>query len=199
MADVMVAAWADGDGFLSVDTQEWINERGEYSEQLTDDLRDWMDEEDHRYPTAEVLTLWAKARSGATPVGLYGEGTCWEHNTCTVNNVLSDEIGFVVFSAGGELGDLMITISGDGGLFHSPTVYLSTVDDLAEWTSYDCAEGACANGHEWHVTFGWLLHSENPNGFDRPSVTGQTRVPDGDRDRAYIACPDCGHALRFVA
>jgi hypothetical protein len=31
------------------------------------------------------------------------------------------------------------------------------------------------------------------------SVTGQARVPDGDRNRAYIACPDCGRALRFTA
>jgi hypothetical protein len=195
----MVTAWADGDGWLSVDTQEWIDDRGEYDEQLTDDLRDWMDEQDHRYSTAEVLTLWAKDRTGVAPVGLYGDGTCWEHNTCTVNNVLADEISFVVFSAGGELGNLMITIGGDGGLFDAPTVYRSTVDDLTEWAAYDCAEGACANNHEWHVTFGWLLHSENPHGFDRPSVTGQARVPDGDRTRAYIACPDCGHALHFAA
>ena len=113
--------------------------------------------------------------------------------------MLSDDIGFVVFSAGGELGDLMITISGDGGLYHSPTVYLSTTDDLAEWADYDKASGCCVNNHEWHVHYGWIMYAESAQSLDTPSVTGQARVPDDDRDRAYIACPDCGHALRFTA
>jgi hypothetical protein len=93
----------------------------------------------------------------------------------------------------------MITISGDGGLYHSPTVYHSTVDDLAEWADYSRASGSCPNYHEWNVCDGGVLYAESPDSFDTPSVTGQARVPDDDRDRAYIACPDCARPLHFTA
>jgi hypothetical protein len=199
MADVMVTAWANGDGWLTVDTQEWICDRAEYSDQLTEDLRNWMEEQGHRDPTAEVLVMWAKSRTGAAPVGLHGDGTCWVHNTCNVTNLLFDDIGFVVFTADGDLGSLMITISDELGCYGMPTVYRSTVDDLESWADYDRASGWCPGNHEWHVTCGGLLYAESPDSFDTPAVTRQARVPDGDRNRAYIACPDCGRALHFVA
>ena len=200
MAEVMVTAWANGDGWLSVDTQEWINDRAERSERLTEDLRDWMEEQGHRDPTAEVVLLWAKTRTGEDAVGLQGDGACWAHNTCNVTNLLFDDFGFVVFTAGAEWGDLMISISDDLGNYATPTVYHSTVDDLADWAGYDRALGWCPDCHEWNVAGGGgLLYLESPVRFSTPSVTRQVRVPGGHRRRAYIACPDCGLALRFMA
>jgi hypothetical protein len=102
-----------------------------------------------------------------------------------------------VFSAGGELGDLMITVSGDGGLYSSPDVYRDITSDTGCWADYSRALGACVNSHQWDTDDGHRLYGGATPGS--PTVAGQTRVPFGDRDRAYIACPDCGKALRFMA
>jgi hypothetical protein len=200
MADVMVTAWSNGDGWLSVDTAEWIAERAELCEELTNELREWMDERGYRDPTARVLVLWAKERTGEDPVGLYGDGLFWAHNTCNVENILSDDLGFLVFSAGGELGDLMVTMSGDGGLYGQPEVYRDTTTDAAYWADYAHAVGCCANGHQWETCDGYRLHCVNGGLFDgAPTISGQARVPFGDRERAYIACPQCRKSLRFTA
>lgn len=199
MADVMVTAWSNGDGWLSVDTAEWIAERAEHCEELTNELREWMDENGHPSLTSPVLLQWVRERTGEDPAGLYGDGLLWEHNTCNVENVLSGELGFIVFSAGADLGDLMITRSGDGGLYTWPEVYRDTTSDAAYWADYACASGRCANGHEWGTDDGYRLHCLAGRACDSPTISGQARVPFGDRERAYIACPDCGKSLRFTA
>jgi hypothetical protein len=200
MADVMVTAWSNGDGWLSVDTAEWVAERADYCEELTDELRDFMDENGHRYLTSEVLVQWVKGKAGEDPAGLYGDGLFWAHNTCNVENILSDDLGFVVFSAGGELGDLMITVSGDGGLYAWPKVFRDTTTDTAYWADYSQASGCCANGHEWATSDGYRLHCSDGRHFcGSPTISGQARVPFGDCERGYIACPECGKALRFTA
>lgn len=43
MPEVTVDVPRHGDGWLSVDTAEWIAERGEYDEELTEDLRGWLE------------------------------------------------------------------------------------------------------------------------------------------------------------
>lgn len=200
MAEVTVVAWSHGDGWITVDTAEWIAERAEHCAELTDDLREWMDEHGHRYPTSDVLVQWVKERTGEDPSGLYGDGLFWQHNTCNVDNVLADDLGFVVFSAGGDLGGLMITVSGDGGLYAWPEVYRDLTTDTAYWADYTRACGCCANGHLWDTDDGRRLHpSDGRHVCDTPTIGGQARVPFGDRERAYIACPDCQKALRFTA
>jgi len=200
MADVMVTAWSNGDGWLSVDTAEWIAERAEYCEQLTNDLREWMDE--HRFgdPSAHVLVSWVRDRTKENPVGLYGDGLFWAHNTCNTENILSDDLGFIVFSASGELGGLMVTMSGDGGYYRQPEVYRDTTSDMAYWGDYAHAFGTCVNGHEWETCDAYRLHRYNGGLFEgSPTISGQARVPFGDRERAYIACPECRKSIRFTA
>ena len=62
MTSVSVEAWSHGDGWLTVDTQEWINDRGEFTPDLTDDLRGWMDENGHDWPHDSVIAAWVEAR-----------------------------------------------------------------------------------------------------------------------------------------
>ncbi|MFJ8965343.1 hypothetical protein ACIRG5_38755 [Lentzea sp. NPDC102401] len=200
MADVMVTAWSNGDGWLSVDTAEWIAERAEHCEKLTDDLREWMENRDFKHPTTDVLVLWVKDRTGEDPVGLYGDGLFWAHNTCNIENILSDDLGFVVFSAGGELGDLMVTMSGDGGLYSQPEVYRDTTTDTVYWGDYAHAFGRCVNDHEWETYDGHRLQRYDGGLSDAsPTISGQARVPFGDHQRAYVACPECRKSLRFTA
>jgi hypothetical protein len=198
VAEVRVEAWRYGDGWLQVDTAEWIAERGEYDEELTEELREWLDDNGYRYPYTDGVLLWAKHRTGTDTSGLYGDGECWEINTCNVENFLSDELGCVVFGAG-ELGELMVTQSGDGGLYREPEVYRSTALDTACWADYGRAYGGCVNGHEWLTDDAHRLYVNGGRYDGTPTVSGQARVPFGDRSRAYIACPDCGKALRFTA
>ena len=72
MAVVTVTAWSRGDGYLTVETTEWIAERAEPAPRLTDDLRGWLDANGYLYATGELIAQWCKERTGADPVGLYG-------------------------------------------------------------------------------------------------------------------------------
>ncbi|QGK70301.1 hypothetical protein GIY23_12890 [Allosaccharopolyspora coralli] len=197
MTRVSVEAWSHGDGWLSVDTGEWIADRGEYRADLTDDLREWMDENGHQWPHDDVITAWITARTGELPSGLHGDGTVWHHNLFNFADHLIDDLGFTVLSAG-ELGDLMITVSDHSGGYEAPTVYRSTVDELEEWADYTHATGECARGHRWHTVDTVRLHASDGADMTTYRVPDQVRVPFGDRARAYVACPECGKAVRFV-
>lgn len=196
MTSVSVEAWSHGDGYLTVDTQEWINDRGEYADDLTDDLREWMDANGHKWPHDDVLAKWIIDRTGEPPAGLHGDGELWHHNLVNFSDHLIDDLGFVVLSSA-ELGDLMITVSDHLGLYVAPTVYRSIVDELEEWADYSNATGECVNGHRWETadTVHLSSWSGSPPAYRVPELV---RVPFGDRDRAYVACPTCGKAVRFI-
>ncbi|MGW0891510.1 hypothetical protein [Saccharopolyspora sp. NPDC002578] len=196
MTSVSVEAWSHGDGWLSVDTQEWINDRGDYADDLTDDLRRWMEDNEKDYPHDEVITAWIEARTGELPAGLHGDGELWHHTLFNFSDHLIEDIGFVVLSSAG-FGDLMITVSDRQGRYEPPTVYRSTVDDMAGWADYSDAEGVCANGHEWGTNDTVHLHAWNSVAVDTYRVPDLIRVPFGDPSRAYVACPACRKAVHF--
>ena len=197
MTSVSVEAHSHGDGWLCVDTQEWIDDRGEYASDLTKDLRDWMDDNNHQWPDDDVIAAWVTARTGVPPMGLHGDGKMWVHNLVNFSDHLLDDIGFVVLSSA-ELGDLMITVSDHLGLYTAPTVYRSTVDSWEEWASYSNAEGECVNGHQWCTHNTVNLHAFDSTDMTAYRVPDLVRVPFDDRSRAYVACPACGKAVRFI-
>lgn len=197
MTSVSVEAWSHGDGWLSVDTQEWINDRGEYADDLTDDLREWMASNGHDHPHSEVIAAWVLDRTGERPAGLHGDGDMWEHSLFNFADHLIDDLGFVVMSTV-KFGDLMIIVSDHHGLYVSPEVYRSTVDALEEWGDYTNAVGECANGHQWCTHDTVHLHASDGVDMATYRVPEQVRVPFGDRDRAYVACPSCSKAVRFT-
>jgi hypothetical protein len=197
MTSVSVEAWSHGDGYLTVDTQEWINDRGEYADDLTDDLHEWMDANGHTRPHDDVLTKWIADRTGEPPAGLHGDGDLWHHNLVNFSDHLIGDFGYVVLSAA-KFGDLMITVSDERGCYKAPTVYRSTVDDLVNWEDYSDAEGECANGHWWSTSDTVHLHAWDGAEVGTYRVPDLIRVPFGDRARAYVACPICRKAVRFV-
>lgn len=195
MTAVSVEAFAHGDGWLVVDTQEWIDERGEYAADLTDDLREWMDEKGYLRPDDAVLVEWIVDRTGERPAGLHGDGELWHHNLVNFADHLIDDLGFVVLTAA-DFGALMITVSDHTGMYVPPTVYRSTVMELEDWADYSDATGECMNGHRWYSHDAAYMHGDGPDRHaDR--LSERIRVPFGDRSRAYVACPDCGKAVRF--
>ncbi len=197
MTTVSVEGWSHGDGWLAADTQAWIDDRGEYAADLTEELREWMDANGHPRPDDEVIAGWIADRTGAQPVGLHGDGDVWHHNLVNFADHLIDDFGFVVLSAA-ELGDLMITVSDERGAYVAPSVYRSTVMELESWADYADAVGECDRGHRWQTHDTVHLHAWD--GADMPTyrVPDRVRVPFGDRSRAYVACPACGNAVRFT-
>ena len=195
MTAVSVEAFAHGDGWLAVATQEWIDERGEYAEDLTDDLREWMDEQCYLRSEDAVLVEWIVDRTGERPAGLHGDGDLWHHNLVNFADHLIDDLGFVVLTAAG-FGALMITVSDHTGMYVPPTVYRSTVMELEDWADYSDAMGECVNGHRWYSHDAAYMHG---HGTDRSvyRLSERVHVPFGDDSRAYVACPDCGKAVRF--
>lgn len=196
MTAVAVEAWSHADGWLTVDTGEWIADRGEYADDLTDELRAWMDEYGHRWPHDDVIAAWVRQRTGEDPTGLHGDGQLWGHQLCNFADHLLDDFGFVVLSAP-EVGDLMIVVSDHLGCYVAPTVYRSTVSELEEWADYSDAVGECARGHRWATHDTVTLHAADGADRDRYRVSELVRVPFDDRSRAYVACPACGKAVRF--
>ena len=73
-----------------------------------------------------------------------------------------------------------------------------TVLDTAEWADYSRAYGGCVNGHQWLTEDAHRLHADGGRYQETPTISGQARAPFGDPSRGYIACPDCGKALRFT-
>lgn len=197
MTSVSVEAWSHGDGYLTVDTQEWITDRGEYADDLTDDLRAWMDANGHQWPHDDVIAQWITDRTGEPPAGLHGDGELWHHNLVNFSDHLIDDLGFVVLSSAG-LGDLMIIVSDHLGLYVAPTVYRSTVMELEDWADYSNAEGECVHGHRWQTHDTVHLHADDGADMTTCRVPDLVRVPFDDRSRAYVACPTCGKAVRFT-
>jgi hypothetical protein len=195
MTAVSIEAFSHGDGWLSVDTQGWIDDRGEYSDDLTTDFREWMDEHGYARPDDAVIVEWIADRTGEPPAGLHGDGNVWHHNLANFTDHLIDDLGFVALSSG--FGDLVITVSDHTGMYVAPTVYRSTVMELADWADYSDAEGECVNGHGWFTHDAAHMHAWD--GTDRHAyrISDQIRVPFGDCFRAYVACPECGKSVRF--
>lgn len=209
MALVTVIGARHRDGWLSVDTTDWIADRAEFNEHLTDWLVDWLyhgipahgigpdwprDPDGALYPTTVVVTAWMRHRSGIDPTGIYGEDGITSTLTSNYDNLLSDDIGYI-FARCGE--DKLLIVTANEFRFCSPRVYDYTASDDAYALDTGTAFGACRNDHRYTVESGVYL---NPEVFDPPSckVADRIRVPFGDTARAYVACPDCGTALHFT-
>lgn len=195
MTAVSVEAFSDGDGWLVADTQEWIDDRGEFCDDLTTDFREWMDGNGYDRPDDAVIVEWIVDRTGERPAGLHGDGNVWHHNLVNFADHLIEDLGFVVLSSG--FGDLMITVSDHTGLYVAPTVYRSTVVELEDWADYSDAEGECVNGHGWFTRDAVHMRAWDGMDSDVYGIADRIRVPFGDCSRAYVACPACGKAVRF--
>lgn len=196
MTPLSVEAFRHRDGYLVVETQDWIADRGDYAADLTGDLQDWMDEHERDQVDHSVVTGWIVDRTGEPPVGADGDGEMWCHHLFNLVHHLRDDLGFVLLSAQ-DLGELMIVVSDGLGLMsRSPKVYRSAVD-LLDWADYTSAEGECARGHQWFIHDTEHLQTCESHDTGRYGVTEQVRVPFGDPERGYVACPECGKAVRF--
>ncbi|MQA14168.1 MAG: hypothetical protein GEV09_08340 [Pseudonocardiaceae bacterium] len=203
MALVTVIGVRHRDGWLQVDTTDWLADRA----QPNDDLIAWLetDHDDHSlswirngygvlYPTTLALHAWMRERFGYEPVGIYGEDGIYSTLTTNYDSLLSDDIGYVFARCGPEK---LLIVTANEFWFCSPRVYDYTASDDAYALDTGTALGACDADHHCEIESGaYLIADTGSSGAYR--VADRVRVPFGDSRRAYIACITCGRALRFM-
>lgn len=205
MAPVTVIGVRHQDGWLSVETTEWLADRAQPNDALTDELTDWLetDHDEHGnswarngygvlYPTSLALQAWMRQRFGHEPAGIYGEDGIYSTLTSNYDSLLSDDIGYVFARCGPEK---LLIVTANEFRFISPRVYDYTAHDDAYALDTGTALGACDKDHRCQVESGVYLIAETGGSS---KVANRIRVPFGDPNRAYVACPDCGKALRFM-
>lgn len=217
MIDVNVEAWGHKDGYLTVDYREYLNDRGDLSDDLTDSLHTYMDDNGFRYPTEQAVEEWAKwqeygrlwseAEYGdyefPMPVdhadlkvtGLCGEDGPWSVSS-QGDNIMSDNIGLAILHCG--FLDVFVVTSIEYHMDSQPDVYTMAVMDDAVMVYWNHAYGECINGHQWDTLDGGYTLTSDDHWNVCPKLTDQVRVPFGDRTKGYVACPDCGKALRLM-
>jgi hypothetical protein len=202
-----VWAWADGDGYLSVDTERWLADRADYNDALTESLcqslarrpQDGASGEirGYHHPHTDRVMAWAREvfRLDADT----SEPDGWMATFNEGDQLLSEEIGACWI----DTGDGLIFVEqsyGAYGAYISPRVHRVHADSdcLAD---YRACDAVCLHDHRYRVEEGgiWLTacSSDDPPGASA-KLAAQVRVPSGDRDRGYVACPGCGEALRFA-
>lgn len=205
MAPVTVIGVCHRDGWLQVQTTDWLADRAQPNDALTDDLNAWL-ETDHDdqpngwarngygvvYPTTAALDAWMRQRFGHEPAGIYGEDGIYSTLTSNYDSLLSDDIGYAFARCGPEK---LLIVTANEFRFISPRVYDYTASDDAYALDTGTALGACRNDHRYTVESGVYLI---PDGGACLKVADRIRVPFGDTDRAYVACPQCGRAVAFM-
>jgi hypothetical protein len=203
--NVAVHADAHRDGWLSVESDDWLAERGDIVDDLTGSLRTYLeqgDTPDGHASTAAVLAWVAHRWPGSGTSGLYGDGPACEVNLVNGGDtLLADDIGYVFFvveTRDGEHHRLLVVQSDHLGCYVAPTVYRTTVSDDASLLDYASASGGCVAGHGWFTDDTVRMYPAEGSGPGQPvRIADQVRVPFGDTARAYVACPECGRAVRF--
>lgn len=207
MLAVTVNAHGHGDGWLSVDTDEWVADRMVLDDNRTESLHEWLRGRDHdtdatdysgnHYATRDRVMRWARTTiRGVQWDDKYGpflEEVAYSMATQNYSDVLlDDEIGAVWFA--GDDGTYFVeTNRGAMGCYVQPTVYRVT-GDPDSLHDYARASSECRNGHRWDTEDGGV-HLDNGRTWLR--LDSRIRVPFGNTARAYVACPDCGKALMF--
>lgn len=204
--------------YVSAETSAWWAAIADYSESLTESLRDWLSYRDgdrdgyytgQTHPYTEHIVRWAGVTFRADDrtrretdawwemcTGLYGEGAPWEVHTINEgDNLLSGEIGAVWFYA--PDGSLIIVETTDEsayGCYVSPVVYRVKVSDEA-LTEYTRASGECRNGHLWTTEDGGIrMHLDGNYAGAGVRIDECIRpIPSGH----YVACPECGTGVRL--
>jgi hypothetical protein len=204
MALVTVIGIRHRDGWLQVDTTDWLADRAELNDTLTEELCDWLDtDHDHDsgwarngygvlYPTTVALHAWMRQRFGQEPAGIHGEDGIYSTLTSNYDSLLSDDIGYVFARCGLEK---LLIVTANEFRFCSPRVYDYTAHDDAYALDTGAALGACEADHCCQVESGVYLTAETDGPY---RIADRIRVPFGDTRRAYVACITCGKALRFM-
>jgi hypothetical protein len=200
---VIVCAWSDGDGYLSVDTDQWLADRADYDEQLTAHLHEysrWPPGDDpsgqlvdYHDPHIDRVRAWARQRFDLAEdrAGSYGSMATWGEG----DQLLIEELGACWFAT--ETGLIFVEQArGAYGTPIWPRVHRVHADPDC-LSDYRTCEALCGHGHRYRAEEGGTqlegVSSEAPSA----SLCERVRVPDGDRDRGFVACPSCGQPLSF--
>jgi hypothetical protein len=220
MTTVAVTVHHDGDGYLTVDTAEWMRDRMARDDALTESLREWLRVRDDDvgdkaacyfgadgwmyYAREPEIMRWAHfTLRGAPTLVAPGPGEFFPDGgeMATYNEgdqLLSEEIGAVWIPT--DDGTMFVQhADGAYGTLVPPTVHRVTcaAECLADHRTCQ-AECSGPDRHQYDVEGGGIYLSALDGSRATVKVSEQARVALGGQ-RQWIACPaeGCARALRF--
>ena len=206
MTDVIVRTWSDGDGYLTVDTDQWLADRADYDEELTADLLKhlrWRPGDGpsgellgyHHHPHPGRVRTWARQRFELAE-NSDGDSAEWSMATWAEGDqLLSEEIGACWFAT--DVGLIFVEQArGEYPTPIAPRVHRVHVnpDCLSD---YRTCLAVCGHGHRYRAVDGGTRLESDDGAGPAVSVGDQVRVPEDDRARGFVACPSCGQPLAF--
>ena len=203
MTGVIVHTWSDGDGYLNVDTDQWLADRADYDEELTAHLREHLRWRPGDGPSGELvgyhparierLRTWARQRFALAEydAGPHGSMATWAEG----DQLLGEEIGACWFAT--ETGLIFVEQArGAYGTPIAPRVHRVHVDPDC-LVDYRTCQAVCAHDHRYQTVDGGTrlesAHGEDPS----TSLSDQVRVPEDVGVPGFVACPSCGRPLAF--
>ena len=219
MTDVKLEAFRDGDGYLLVDTEEWLDARTDLDDELTDAFHTYAEaqgDSDLAGQTERLVIAWLRERYGpaaAEPqMDTYTVGTAswWTGNH---ENYFTRDWGATLvglpwpddesngYSRGTADDYLLIITATVNGWVLPPSateVGRITCDEPTDVYDWARAYGSCANEHHLDTDDAYTMASEGVWTSDTPKLSDYVRVPDDDRDAAYVACPTCGSPIVWM-
>ena len=179
--------------YITVDTQEWLEDRAEVDKAMTNAVGEWLEDRyQNRYSIVDsTMSAWVEETYPDATAGIYGEGQPIYGHTSNDDNYFESDFGWTYFEVNGET--YLITQYGYS-YWATPTVWRCTDIEggaaLLNWSGgYAYCEGECST--QWVIEYAYMLH---PNGGGADSV----RIDDLKlNDNNQPLCPTCNTPITF--
>lgn len=198
MVPLKLETFRNGDGYLTVDWQDWLNDRAYLSVEETESLSEWLDSNSSNYyPTEQEILKWAESKYGPTS-GFYGDS-----NSLTVSTQMSESFldcgnyfqGLFFHTETGPTFFVMNAIPHTLYADILPDVYIFNGDDDSDILRWDSAYGRC-DGSESHMfssddAIHLYLDGSTANTFRIDALVKH----DEETNTGRLACPLCDHNI----
>lgn len=179
----------DGDGWLVIDTAEWIEDKlGGRDDELTTDLQDWA-ANDYGGWSADCRTpvQWARDRFGDVRGPSTDDDQPIGFHSANQENLLDEDlcVWFIAATDDDGIEDTLVVIN------HDSVHHLAPHQDWVEIVDWARAWGGCPHGHTFVLESAVYLHSDTNQTTHRLTELCREDDPDDPGDAGYVACPDC--------
>lgn len=202
----MLELTIDRFGYLTIDTEEWLNDFSEVSETWTNVFRAYAgmraQSYSDSYVSAELVRDWAE--SLGTVSGIYGEDGPVTVSTCNMDSFLENDVTYSflhieAIRADEEWQHTLIVVHGSGYMASS-----AEWCEVREFNGYDDGEAfGFASGYALHDSgregcADWIIESACvlwPNGGSESYRVAEHITEDAETGQGILSCPLCGDTL----